>query len=102
MHNKPLSDSLYSVWRPVVAVVEQWALTLCDQRTVPPTSHILCDKVHSDHAREGVYIEYSSSYKWYWLSKQTTDEPVIFISWDSQAGTLPCKYPTYFPFYYSN
>lgn len=80
-----------SFWRPLVPAVSDWPLTLCDRRTVPTSSYVLCDKVHPDFVSEGTYVKYSPSYEWYWLSGQSMDEPVAFLSWDSKDGKTPCQ-----------
>jgi hypothetical protein len=74
-----------NLWRPLVAHVEDSPLALCDRRTVLPDDLVACDKVHPDHTNEGIYLKYNSTQRWYWLSGQSKDEPVMFVTWDSDA-----------------
>ena len=72
-----------SVWRPLVSIVEDAPLALCDRRSVKKEDCVACDKVHDDHVKEDLYIKYKPGQKWYYLSHQTQDEPVLFLTWDS-------------------
>ncbi|KUJ06622.1 uncharacterized protein LY89DRAFT_726492 [Mollisia scopiformis] len=74
---------LINVWRPLVPVVENAPLAFCDQRTVEFNSLLDCDKVHVDHVTEGIYLLHDTEQKWYWMSRQTSSDPVLFSSWDS-------------------
>lgn len=71
------------MWRPLVPVVEDCPLALCDRRTVPKSDLVEADKIHHDHLEEGYYIKYNPAHEWYWLSRQRSDEVTLFVTWDS-------------------
>jgi hypothetical protein len=72
-----------SVWRPLVPVVEDCPLAFCDRRTVAKTDLVDVDKIHEDHWEEGCFIKHNPEHEWYWLSKQTSEEVSVFVTWDS-------------------
>jgi hypothetical protein len=72
-----------SVWRPLLPVVEDSPLALCDAASVRNEDLLECDKVHADHIGEGLYLRYHQEQRWYWLSEQTNNEALVFVTWDS-------------------
>jgi hypothetical protein len=87
-----LVANIHSVWRPMTSIVEDAPLALCDRRSVSASQMLPCDKVHSTHLGEGYYIHAEPNHRWYWLSKQTPSEPVVFVSWDpDRAGETAGK-----------
>jgi len=72
-----------NIWRPLVPVVEDCPLALCDRRSVPKSDLVEADKVHEDHLEEGYYVKYNPVHQWYWLSQQRSDEVAMFVTWDS-------------------
>jgi hypothetical protein len=57
--------------------------------SLSPDDLVVCDKVHVDKVKEGVYLAWSSSQRWSWLSGQTSNEAAIFMTWDSRVeGTI--------------
>lgn len=41
------------------------------------------DRVTSDRVVEMMFLLRRPSHKWFWLSKQQSDEPLLFVTWDS-------------------
>ncbi|KAF1954824.1 hypothetical protein CC80DRAFT_550002 [Byssothecium circinans] len=80
-------------WRPLVPVVKDRPLSLCDRRSILGEDLVRCDKIRPEYVSEGLYLKYKPYHKWYWLSSQTRDEPFLFITWDSQAGETPACPP---------
>ena len=78
-----------SVWRPLVAVVEDAPLALCDMRSVHQRDLLAVDKVHTTHVNESYYVKYNSNQRWYYLPDQTPETPFIFITYDSQNEGTP-------------
>jgi hypothetical protein len=81
----------HSIWRPLVPEVQDFPLGLCDRRTVRLDDLVECDKIHTDYIGEGLYLQYQPSQRWYWLSAQRKEEPVMFVTWDSLTDGMPCK-----------
>lgn len=78
-----MAQKKYSVWRPLLPIVEDSPLALCDASSVRKEDLLECDKVHADHVGEGLYLKFHQKQKWYWLSKQTREEALVFVTWDS-------------------
>lgn len=74
----------FSAWRPLVDVVEDSPLAICDRRSVYMADLLEYDKVHQDVLHEGYYMKFRPHQKWYWLPKQTRNEVFLFKTWDSQ------------------
>lgn len=74
----------YSVWRPLIPVIEDAPLALCDRQSVRNTDLLECDKIHADHVGEGLYLKYRATHRWYWLPQQRSDEVLSFLTWDSE------------------
>jgi hypothetical protein len=78
-------SSLFSVWRPLTSVVEDAPLTLCDRRSVAVQDLAACDMLRPANLGEEYFLKYRPTHKWFWMSKQTTSEPVLFTTWNSHA-----------------
>ena len=61
-------------------------MAFCDTRTVDDSDYMPFDRVISTHVTELMYLRYSGTHKWHWLSEQSWDEPVLFTTWDSATG----------------
>jgi hypothetical protein len=71
--------------------VEDAPLALCDRRSVKSLDFPPVDKIHEGHLGENNYLLFNEAQRWYWLSKQTCEEPTLFLTWDSDANhSLPC------------
>lgn len=86
----------------MVEVVEHQPLTLCGPSTVHPEQLVACDRILCDQLGEVYLLQYDEANKWYWLEHQTSSEPYLFVSWDSesdvQARCKPIKTPNqHFP-----
>ncbi len=56
-------------------------MAICDRRTVKRDDLVAVDKVHEKIWEEGLYLKYRNS--WFWKSRQTRDEVLMFVSWAS-------------------
>lgn len=72
-----------NIWRPLVPVVVDEALALCDRRTVTHDDWVTLDKVHTRWIEESMYMKHRDSHQWYYLSNQTRDEVTAMLIWDS-------------------
>lgn len=66
------------------AVVEDAPLAVCDARSVQKTDLEACDTIQTSHLGEGNYVYSNKNHRWYWLSHQKCDEPLLFVTWDSR------------------
>ncbi|KAJ5113780.1 hypothetical protein N7456_002314 [Penicillium angulare] len=72
------------VWRPLISVVEDAPLALCDRRTIQKEDLILVDKIHPGYWEEGLYMKNQAYHKWFWKPQMTCNDVILFISWDSR------------------
>ncbi|KAF2093667.1 hypothetical protein NA57DRAFT_81167 [Rhizodiscina lignyota] len=77
-----------NIWRPVSHPVWDCALALTDTvgSSLTIRDVIECDRVRRDTGKfwdtMGV-VQHRQGYKWYYMSEQTPDEPVMFMGYDS-------------------
>lgn len=77
-----------NIWRPLCHPVHDCPLALTDTvgSTLTVRDVIECDRVRRDTMKfwdtMGV-VKYRDGYKWYYMSEQTPDEPVLFMGYDS-------------------
>ena len=74
---------VFSIWRPFIPVIDDAPLAFCDRRSVKRSDLVPYDKILADRDAENAFLKYREYHKWYWMSKQTIDEPCIFVVWDS-------------------
>ncbi|KAH6690762.1 hypothetical protein BKA61DRAFT_285586 [Leptodontidium sp. MPI-SDFR-AT-0119] len=78
---------IVNTWRSLLPVLEDRPLALCDSRTVAPSDLIACDRIIPDRVGEVYYLKYNPQHEWYWMSKQTSSEPYMFVLYDTKAGS---------------
>ncbi|KAK4208504.1 hypothetical protein QBC37DRAFT_379037 [Rhypophila decipiens] len=87
---KQLMDSgnyrtrVFTVWRPLVDVVQTDPLVCCDVRTVQESDLDVVQKVMDDTVEESMYLKHREGQQWYWMSNQTRDDVVVMTVWDSR------------------
>jgi len=79
---------IITVWRPLVAKVEDCPLAFCSKPSLEESDCVAYDRVDGSTPGEGVFLSHNPGQKWFWLSDQTWDEVFIFESWDSQGEGL--------------
>ncbi|KAI1392899.1 uncharacterized protein F4822DRAFT_145843 [Hypoxylon trugodes] len=72
-----------NIWRPLVAVVEDLPLALCDARTVSQEDLVETEFINTDDIRRSYMVKYSDSFQFHYLSRMTKDEICIFKVFDS-------------------
>ena len=87
VHLEPILESLMlmtnSIWRPIVDVVEDQPLALCDARTVEPFDLVEADHVRKHYNGANIYAKPSPRYRWYYLNRQRVDEVTLMKMFDS-------------------
>nr|7EMZ_A Chain A, NvfI W199F [Aspergillus novofumigatus IBT 16806]7EMZ_B Chain B, NvfI W199F [Aspergillus novofumigatus IBT 16806] len=81
----------FSVWRPLVEPVLDWPLAVVDGRTIAP------DDLHPVHflryekkdTEPPFQLSFSETQKWYYLSRQRSDEVSIVKNYDSEVVPSP-------------
>lgn len=70
----------------MIPVIEDKPLAFCDFRTIDPEDLIATDRIYPHSRFENYYIRFNSSQKWYWVSRQTKDELLLMMMYDSISG----------------
>jgi hypothetical protein len=74
---------LYSAWRPIIDVVEDCPLAVCDGTSVPLASCVTADFVRKQYVGESLHPLPYGNYRWYYLDKQTKHELLLLKMYDS-------------------
>ena len=72
-----------SVWRPLIDSVEDWPLALCDGGTVDRSDLVEADHIRRHYMGSTLYLMSNAKHRFYYLSKQSKDDVVIFKNFDS-------------------
>ncbi|KAN0114721.1 hypothetical protein V8E51_004265 [Hyaloscypha variabilis] len=78
---------IVNTWRTLLPVLQDRPLALCDSRTVLPDDLVPADRVIPQGAGEVYYLTYNPQHKWFWLENQNPSELLIFIMYDTRAGS---------------
>ncbi|KAK7420405.1 hypothetical protein QQX98_002828 [Neonectria punicea] len=83
-----------NVWRPF-QTVQTAPLAFCDPRTIKTDDLIEVDKVAPESVELGYYMKHRTHQRWYWMSHQEPEDPVLFISWDPRDHGDRAGYPAH-------
>jgi len=89
LHEKYLDGTyelmLVNTWRPILPVIEDQPLAVCDARSVEIDDLVPCDRVVVDRLGEIYLLRYNKQQSWYWVEHQKQDEVLVFVTWASEA-----------------
>jgi hypothetical protein len=73
-------------------MVEDMPLAVCDPMTVDEQDLWHTDQIGPEATGEIYYLRPNQEQRWYWLPRQTDQELLIFLNWDSHppGGKLNC------------
>ncbi|KAL6830015.1 hypothetical protein V8C40DRAFT_175061 [Trichoderma camerunense] len=74
---------IINIWRPLVPVVLEKPLGLCNWASVQSEDWETCDQVLSDRVDEAMYLKHEERHEWWWLPQQRSTELTLFVVWDS-------------------
>lgn len=83
----------YSFWRPIIDVVEDRPLSLCDAQTVGLSDLVEADHVRKHYSGANYYAKPSDNYRWYYLNRQRRDEVTLLKMFDSANVEGKCESP---------
>ena len=83
----------YSFWRPIVDVIEDRPLALCDARTVELSDLVEADHVRKHYSGANYYATPSDNYQWHYLNRQRRDEVTLLKMFDSADVEGKCESP---------
>ncbi|KIW66777.1 hypothetical protein PV04_06072 [Phialophora macrospora] len=72
-----------NLWRPIVDAVRDYPLAICDGSTVSPSDLVEADHVRRHYMGSTMYLKHNERQKFYFMSRQTKDEVLIFKNFDS-------------------
>ncbi|KAI0104457.1 hypothetical protein F4814DRAFT_430833 [Daldinia grandis] len=78
---------LINTWRPILPQCEDRPLALCDYSSIDVNDLIATDRVYPDWNQEIYYLKYNKGQHWYWLPNQKSNEPFLFLTYDSHSGS---------------
>ncbi|KAG0639753.1 hypothetical protein HOY80DRAFT_1015787 [Tuber brumale] len=91
-----------NIWRPLVDVVTDNPLAMCDARTVKVADLVGSVHVSSDYTRRNYIVKYSPDFQFYYLSKMTKEEICAFMVFDScGVGEERIRTPPHSAFWHS-
>ncbi|MCJ1424315.1 hypothetical protein MMC29_002202 [Sticta canariensis] len=82
---------IINVWRPLIDSVEDWPLAVCDGRTVDGSDLVETDHVRRQYSGSTLYMMHNSAQRFYYMSKQSKNEVLIFKNFDSKSD-VEAKY----------
>lgn len=72
-----------SIWRPIIDVVEDQPLALCDARSVELSDLVEADHVRKQYSGANFYAKASRRYRWHYLKHQRKEEVTLLKMFDS-------------------
>ncbi|KAL8911211.1 MAG: hypothetical protein Q9172_007711 [Xanthocarpia lactea] len=84
---------IYNIWKPLNPVIDDMPLAICDPRSVTWTDLVAADVIGPGFNAEVYYLRPQAYHRWYWMSKQTAEQLLLFLSWDSHPPSdgLNCR-----------
>lgn len=74
---------IINVWKPLVDVVHDFPLALCDGGTISNSDLVAADHITRCHFDINSFGLYSARHQWWFLHEQLIDEVVVFKNFDS-------------------
>ncbi|KAI0888148.1 uncharacterized protein GGS22DRAFT_155174 [Annulohypoxylon maeteangense] len=78
---------LINTWRSILPRCEDRPLAMCDYTSIDANDLVATDRVYPKWNQEIYYLKYNKDQRWYWLPNQRSDEPFLFMTFDSHAGS---------------
>ncbi|KIY02876.1 uncharacterized protein Z520_01341 [Fonsecaea multimorphosa CBS 102226] len=75
-----------NLWRPIIDCVRDYPLAICDGSTVLPSDMVEADHVRRHYTGSTMYLQHNERQKFFYMSRQTRDEILIFKNFDSAEG----------------
>jgi hypothetical protein len=85
--------AIVNVWRPVKGPVQNHPLAFCDASSIAPGDLIPVKRVAKDRIGEIQLSLYNAGHRWYYFPSMTTDELLVFKTYDSAVDGRACFTP---------
>ena len=79
------------MWRPLVAIVENEPLAVCDTQTLKNSDWEVIEKILDEAVEESMYLKRRDRHAWYWMKEQTKDDVLVLSVWDSAEPDSTCS-----------
>lgn len=80
------------MWRPLIPYVEDTPLAVCDFQSINASDLVPLDRVYPHKVMELYYIKHRETQKWHWFSKQTMDEVLCLVMYDTRSDRARCLF----------
>ncbi|KAI5814421.1 hypothetical protein BZA77DRAFT_318827 [Pyronema omphalodes] len=74
---------LFNIWYPLVEVVVDKPLAVCDAQTVSPSDLVEIYSISEDYPRRSFMVKYNPKFRFYYLNRMTREEVCVFRIYDS-------------------
>jgi hypothetical protein len=79
--------AIIQIWRAINLPIEVMPLAMCDARTLDPADLLISERRSPGRIGQTYQVKYNPSHKWYWFSKMTRNEALIFKVYDSNKNS---------------
>lgn len=91
------TDYSFSIWMPLVEVVGDWALSLCDGSTADPNDFIETDHIRRHYTGSSMYMQRRPGEKFYYFSRQGKNNVMFLKIFDSKKKGIKAPYKSVAP-----
>ena len=78
------------MWKPLRGPLNDWPLAVSDAATVDAATDLEpADLLYPEYVTENAQVYFNPDAKWWYLSRQRTDELVVFKQSDTLARSCP-------------
>jgi len=81
------------LWRALTGPHQDRPLALLDNRSFSQQDLVGADVVFPHYCDEGYEVRYKPTHRWFYKSRMTPDEALMFKLYDSSADNVRCKFP---------
>ncbi|KAI8656997.1 hypothetical protein NCS56_01305400 [Fusarium sp. Ph1] len=78
---------MINTWRSILPECQDRPLAMCDYTSIDPTDLVATDRIYPMWNQEIYSLKHSKNQRWFWLPKQRSDEPFLFMTYDSRSGS---------------
>ena len=75
-----------NLWRPIAEPVEDWALAVCDARSIAPEDLVASDLIYPDRVGETYAVAYNPLHRWFYFPAMRRDEALLIKCYDSDSA----------------
>jgi hypothetical protein len=75
--------AVINVWRPMVDVVRDTPLAICDAGSMAPADFVATEMRYRDRVGETYSVSYNPDHRWYYFPQMRRDEVLLFKCFDS-------------------